>query len=106
MNTAKFSEGEIVILQSISQPWNNGEYTVHRVLTKGSEYNCRISGKPLKRTKDVFAYVLSELVAHSDEYPGQECPWSERALRKKHNPSEFRYNELIQNLNTKQQERV
>lgn len=102
-----FAIGELVILQSVSDPRNNGkEYTVQRVLTKGDEYNCRLSGKLLGRDKYAFAYILGELIGESNIYPGQEAPWAESALRKKYNPSEFRYNELIKNLNTKIQEKV
>ena len=45
MNSPKFTVGETVILQSVSYPQYNGEYTVDRVLCTGEIFIDRICGE-------------------------------------------------------------
>lgn len=46
----------------------------------------------------VFCYKIGVIGPNGND------KWTENALRKKHNPSKFSFNELMNNLNTKIQE--
>lgn len=97
---AKFKVGEQIILQSVSRPHMNGEYTVRSVLYSGDWAQCRISDIPRKFTcvdRETPVYVLEELLNPSD-CGTMEDYWCETALRKKHDPSEFTFSGLINSL--------
>lgn len=109
--TPKFSEGEVVILQSVSSPELNGEYTVIQCIYKqGDNYTCRLTGTPI-----VFPDVPSPLPAMyrldgcipeytyvwedgSGTFVG-EGTWDESALRKKYEKG-MDFNSLMGTLKT------
>lgn len=102
----KFKEGECVILQSISRPELNGEYTVREAVSWGETYKCRLTEMTVKRiptNKVAYGYTLEEVV--STEVKGDityEHTWSETALRKKHEPSQQSFKDLMTTLKSPQ----
>lgn len=99
----KYSEGESVILQSISRPEYNGEYTVEKVLKNGDTYVCRSTGTIITRMdKPSFGYILNEVVITGTNVFGfvVEAAWQESALRKKHQPSQMSFQSLMQTINS------
>lgn len=101
----KFSEGEVVILQSARYPQYDGEYTVSRVYSSPIEvFTCRLTGA-------LFRINLVEQYVYHFDVPlacnkGSDLCFVESSLRKKHNPSSMSYQELMTNLSTKIQERI
>lgn len=93
---AKFSVGEVIILQSKSLPQYNGEYTVEAILQKGELFSCRLTNTLLRQVDGGNAYVLSMPLVSPDT--GHETFWAESALRKKQEPSKFSYTQLMQSL--------
>jgi len=83
----KFNLNERVLLQSKGQPELNGEYTVIEV-----KYSplciCETSKELLK---NVYIYKL-------DDVEGLTEYWAESALRKRHVPGEYSFDELMNNL--------
>lgn len=100
MSQPLFSVGEEVVLQSKSHPKHNGEYIVHAIVTDNDVYPCRFSSINLYFQDGGYGYVLDEVLTEYLEGYETEVVWAECALRKKHKPSEFRFNELIKELNT------
>lgn len=80
--TPKFSVGEVVILQSRKFPERNGEYEVVKVLPHGADHGFQ------RVSRGNFGYVLS----------GGRNLWAESALRKKHQPGDMSFTELMVNL--------
>lgn len=97
----KYSEGESVILQSISSPESNGEYTIRQVVKEGEMYKCRHSGQDLINATDL-GYILEEIITLSESQKGGniEAMWAESALRKKHEPSQMSFQSLIESINS------
>lgn len=93
---AKFSVGEVIILQSKSLPQYNGEYTVEAILQKGELFSCRLTNTTLRQVDGGNTYVLSTPLAIPDT--GYETFWAESALRKRQEPGELSYTELMQSL--------
>lgn len=106
MKRPLFEIGEIVILQSVSIPELNGEYTVRQVVTKGDKYSCRLSGKVKVCGVDAYYYFLHEVIADSPVYPGTEAPWLESALRKKHKGCGEDFQSMINTLKSPVKEGV
>ena len=100
----KYSEGESVILKSISHPQYNGsDYTIQKVLKNGDSYICRETGLLITRTnKSDFGYILNEVVVTNTNDLGMivETGWKESCLRKKHEPSQMSFQSLIQSINS------
>jgi hypothetical protein len=104
----KFEVGEVVILQSKSQPEFNGEYTVRSVSFTGEKRPDRFhpSGQVytsyLKDGSKGYAYVLEEIVIDSSTESGIkiEGSWAESALRKKHLPGELSFTDLMASLSS------
>lgn len=95
----KFKLGEPVILQSKDYPHYNGEYVIHAIVVGSELYFDRVLGKLVI---DIFppgevAYTLCQ--AFPDPCNPIEIYWDESALRKKQDPSEFSFEELIKELN-------
>lgn len=99
MRKPYFHVGEEVILQSVSRPDLNGEYTVRQVLGVNEVYICRNTGAKLN-VHESFSYVLEEVVVCDDE--GKEMSWYERALRKKHKPSDDNFQQMMDKLREKE----
>lgn len=102
----KFSEGEIVVLQSSTHPQFNGEYPVQAVYKFNKEDKTIFHpgiGKLLvfKNLTTDFVYDLGNLL------DAKYCTLNDEfELKKKHNPSSMSYQELMTNLSTKIQERI
>lgn len=98
-----FEVDECVLLKSNSRPELNGEYTVKDVLLYGQQYTCRISGREINHIPmdgTAFSYRLEEvqIEAFSDCGVMIENSWKQTALRKKQEPSDMGYKELMTSL--------
>jgi hypothetical protein len=91
----KFSVGEVVILQSETMPECNGEYSVLIVVTGKMSYECPVTGEIIISVADGIGYVLDG--GHTDD-TGTCCQWGEWALRKKHQPGEHSFTDLMASL--------
>lgn len=103
--TPKFSVGEVVILQSISMPECNGEYTVACVADDGERFIDPHYGIQRTCRGPGVGYVLSDasLIAVKLSRNSQtgSAIWAESALRKKQQPGELSYTELLESLTVK-----
>lgn len=95
---AKFSVGEVVILQSKSMPQYNGEYIIDKIILPKEPHVCRISGIILEDCDEMVGYIFSEALLDLIEKDGGETIWSESALRKRQEPGELSYTQLMQSL--------
>ncbi|MCY1440237.1 hypothetical protein D9M71_565020 [compost metagenome] len=86
MSRPLFEVGEVVLLRSQYLPECNGEATVLSVL-RGREVNA--SGDFIR---EAFVYRLTI------QNPNPKRGWAESALRKKHQPGEQSFRDLIQTL--------
>jgi len=93
---AKFSIGELVILQSKSMPQHNGEYTVENIINEGEQFTCRLTQRTFYNTGKGRGYILCTPFIEPDR--GREIIWAESSLRKRQEPSELSYTELMQTL--------
>ena len=98
----KYSEGEIVILNSKVLPEYNGEYTTSKILTKGEVTVCRITGRRHSHTGKLgnYGYLLDSPKVNKFCPEGVEAVWAEISLRKKHEPSHMSFQSLIQSINS------
>jgi len=104
---AKYKVGLVVILQSIPRPDLNGEYTIKDVFTKPTVFMCRVINKittsPLNNS--IPCYRLEECVIsgpctnREDKMIIEVC-WDEGALRKKHIPGEYSFDQLVNTLDS------
>ena len=97
--TQLFSVGEAIILQSPNLSEYNGEYTIHAIVQPNENFTCRLTGLNLYTTEGV-SYVLDEPLLDLVSCEGAETFWAPSSLRKKHDPSEFSFNELMADLKT------
>lgn len=100
MRKPYFHVGEEVILQSVSQPDLNGEYTVRQVLNADKTYICRATGNKIRPYPEGFYYTLEEVVPL--DHDGFEMSWCESALRKKHKPSDDNFQQMMDKLREKE----
>lgn len=91
MTQPKFAVGEVVILQSISQPQLNGEYTVLSATQEGDLARCPLSGQVILNGGPGLSYILDD--GYSDA-SGICALWNEAALRKRHQPGEYNWQDL------------
>jgi hypothetical protein len=91
----KFSVGEVVILQSVNRPDLNGEYSVLIVVNEKMAYECPITGKKIINGGDCVGYVLDDGALDETDTC---CQWKESALRKKHQPGEQSFTDLMASL--------
>lgn len=100
--TPKFSVGEVVILQSRTRPECNGEYTVVIVAHPGGRYIDPNHGGTMKNSSAGIGYVLDDPNLISAISEGiASAQWAESALRKKHQPGELSYTDLLESLTVK-----
>ena len=97
MNTPLFKVGERVGLGSKRLSQHNGEYIVHEVICQRDIYVCRLTGKKIIKTDGNFSYLMTEPLPELD---GMEAHFLESSLRKLHKPSQFSFDELMQELKT------
>lgn len=88
----KYSEGEIVILNSPSYPQYNGEYPVVGISKSGQTYR----GKVVEAGSKNWYYDLGFNTPKYKEF----SLWNETCLRKKHEPSQMSFQFLIQSINS------
>lgn len=103
MNKPLFEIGEKVILVSKDRPDLNGEDVVVEIVYKNTKSHCRLSGLDALYSYiiDEFGYKLERAVVETTTMEGNSCEsiWRQSALRKKHQPSEMNFNELMSSLN-------
>lgn len=95
-----FSEGEEVILQSISHPECNGNAVVAQTVISGEKFKCVHCGwvKLFNPPGQEIAYQLN--VAS----PRSCCrPWNQAALRKKHQGGDESFDQLMSSLKKEKQ---
>ena len=96
MNTPLFKVGERVGLVSRNLPQFNGEYIVHDIFEEGDNLTCRITGMQVSVKGSGFGYRFTKVIrVPSEKY---ESSFDESALRKLHKPSQFSFDELMQEL--------
>jgi len=93
--TPKFSVGEVVILQSKDHAQINGEYSVLIVVNGKMAYECPITGETIINACDGIGYVLD--IDYKDD-DGTCCQWAEAVIRKKHQPGEQSFTDLMASL--------
>lgn len=106
LDRPKFEQGEVAILQTTTHPHLNGEVIVHHVmeLIDGKKiYHPDYPGKVFFTKVLVDKFVYDVGYRNEQDYP---IFCDERELRKKHKPSEFSFDDLMANLNSKIQEPV
>lgn len=87
----KFAVGEVVILRSIEFPELNGERTVLQVALPWRQYVCPRTGRVVRNAATSVAYVLDVDAQDEDGYCMQ---WAESALRKRHTPGDYSFEDL------------
>nr|WP_298117386.1 hypothetical protein [uncultured Pseudomonas sp.] len=87
-----FAVGEVAILQSKSRPELNGERTVLLVVQHGESYICPVSGGCDMNASGALAYVLDDGERGRE---GHCIQWAENALRKRHQPGEHNWQDLM-----------
>lgn len=95
---AKFSEGEVVILQSVNYPEYSGEYEIFKILGQGEEWEDRIDSEVILVCDDYIGYIFTTPLPSKDQDHSGECLWAESSLRKRQEPSELSYTEIMQTL--------
>jgi hypothetical protein len=99
-----YEVGEVVLLRSKGKPHLNGEYTVRSVVKYGEQYTCRLTGYTLRNvpaTGDPFCYILEEIITDVNlDGMIYENSWKQSALRKRQQPSNLSFNQLINVLNS------
>lgn len=101
MNKPYFSVGEEVILVSETYSEYNGEQRIKHVLYYGDSFFDRIAEENTKRIPTNYNgkpfYILEEIIPNENNTT--EIAFKQTALRKKHQPSEMNFNELMSSLN-------
>ena len=82
-----FSVGEVVILQSVNWPECNGDATVMEHVANGD-----LSAYGKINRSGYYAYRLDVIASNGNPW------WRQSALRKKHQPGEQSFTELMQTL--------
>lgn len=106
MSQFKFSVGEVVILQCNDYPHLNGEYTVTHCIRAHEIYHDPEFGQPLRA--EILGYFLdgARLILPDGNGHNATALWFERALRKKQQPGELSFRELVQVIGTPAKEGV
>lgn len=92
----KFSEGEVVILQSADHPEYSGEYEVFKVLFYNDEFPDRLDETTTLVCDGPVGYMFTEPLV--DKPSSTECIWAEHSLRKKHDKGDMSFKESINSL--------
>jgi len=99
-STPKFAVGELVIVHCVNFPRHNGEHVVRDILEKGSIYFDRLANKNLRTVPhdgyrfraSPFGYIMEDILPDTD---GFEVIYDESCLKKKHQPGELSWEELL-----------
>lgn len=95
----KFEIGEVVVLQSQQFPQFNGDKTVFKIVKGRTPHKCRLVEGALVtyfNEDDGYGYLFEEPIPAPDD--GVEMSFHERALRKKHQPGEMGFQDLMASL--------
>ncbi|MNR04809.1 hypothetical protein D3C85_1208000 [compost metagenome] len=99
MGRPRFSVGEEVILCSIELPHLNGEYIIEQIVIPGTSVTCRATNKLLWYTDEPIGYLMTvpftDPAALNSSGNMTELVVYESALRKKHQPGEFSFDQLM-----------
>lgn len=87
----RFSVGELAILQSVNQPDYDGEYTIKEI-----KYAENIKEVVTKEEITGYWYNLGFYSNKGNNF------WFEKSLRKKQEPSEMSFMQLMGSLNTEE----
>lgn len=96
----KFEVGEVVILQSRTRPDCSGEFIVVQV----NQYPCgtrfEFEESWYRHPDDIeISYFLNDPFKSSHDSNAKAC-WAESSLRKKHQPGELNFRELMSSLSS------
>lgn len=105
MSQFKFSVGEVVILQCLDYPHLNGEYSVTHCIHAHEAYQDPEFGQFLR--PEILGYFLdgARLILQDGDGNAATALWYEWALRKKHQPGELSFKELLQGIGTPEQQK-
>ena len=95
MALPKFEVGEVVLLRSEDYPHLNGEYAVKRMCEPNIKRLCEAGTGVSYKISEHWTYDLGFSVEHLG---GVTSFWQERALRKKHQPGETGFHDLMASL--------
>lgn len=96
----KFEVGEVVILQSASRPDCKGEFTVIQINHYPPRELFFFEDKPFRHSEGCYiSYFLDDDFESVIVVGGKSC-WNESALRKKHQPGELNFRELMSSLSS------
>jgi hypothetical protein len=98
MSTPKFAVGEQVIVTCPEIPIYNGDHTVREILQPQDTYFDRCAGMRLRTNPPPmphikFGYIMEAVLPDDD---GFEVIYDESCLRKKHEPGEISFKELME----------
>ncbi|WP_122544350.1 hypothetical protein [Pseudomonas viridiflava] len=98
MSQFKFSVGEPVILQCLDYPHLNGEYTVTHCIHAHEVYPDPEFGQALRA--EILGYFLdgARLILQDADGKPATALWFEGALRKKYQPGDLSFNELLKGI--------
>lgn len=93
-----FSVGEVAILVSKKRPDLNGDVTISGIIEAGQEGKCPHCGQRYKNEYEVHCYFLWEI----NTCKTIACSFTtEESLRKKHKGSDFSFDEIMNELKSK-----
>lgn len=104
MTKALFSVGEEVILQSKDEPRYNGDgYTVDMVVHPGEDFRDPVNSKMYNNFTTDIVYIIHPyiMVEFDDDDDGGVLLFKESSLRKKHQPGEMSFSDLMQKITCK-----
>ncbi|RMN76491.1 hypothetical protein ALQ53_103289 [Pseudomonas cannabina] len=106
MSQFKFSVGEPVILQCLDYPHLNGEYTVTHCIHAHEVYPDPEFGQALR--PEILGYFLdgARLILQDGDGNPATALWFEGALRKKYQPGELSFKELLQGIGSPEQQKA
>lgn len=102
--TPKFSVGEVVILQSVDASEWSGEYSVVMIIDGDEEFQDPHRDIRCASPGDGYGYILDcrDLCCIGHTGRVVSICWLESSLRKKHQPGELSYSQLLESLTIKQ----
>lgn len=103
MTKALFSVGEEVILQSKDEPRYNGDgYTVDMVVHPGEDFRDPVNGIMYNNCTAGVVYIIQPYIIAEFEVDGGVLLFKESSLRKKHQPGDMSFSDLMQKITCKE----
>lgn len=91
-----FAVGEVVIVSCHNFPHYDGEHTVREVMQRGDVYFDRLANQVFRTmpppTASLYGYQMDAVLEDDD---GFEVIYDQSCLRKKHQPGELSFEELV-----------